>query len=597
MSVTPPKTLVKKPFRLKGISVSSGIVRGIAYVIEKENLNIPHYWISSKEVPSEISRFKTALEKTRIELTQIKDRLCKYEGNTQIHILDSYKMILQDELLFKNTLDTIKNQRINAEWSLQKVLDTFKQAFLNVDEEYFRERNNDVDYVGERLLKNLMGKNDDSLQHIPMHSIIIAHDLSPADTSQLMKFKVKGFLTEIGGKTSHTAIIARAMEIPTLVACTKATKKIQTGDSIIIDGNEGYALLHPTTDQIKKYDHAKKQDAQIEKILLKEIHLPTETQDNIKIRLAANMELIEEMESIKTHGAEGVGLYRTEFLFLNRNDIPSEEEHFLTYQKVLKSIYPYYATLRTLDIGADKIPTRHLYEAETNPALGLRAIRFCLKETEIFKTQLRALLRASIFGKLKIMIPMISSVKEVQRVKDLLEEVKKELDQRKIQYDPHVKIGIMIEVPSAIMIAQELAREVDFFSIGTNDLIQYTLAIDRTNENVSYLYNPLHPAILRMLKKVVDAAHQERIEVSLCGEMASDPLYILVLLGLGFSELSMNALSIPRVKRIIRSVFFKDTKALVDQLLTISEEGLIESFVKKEMKKLIPSSVLNVSKA
>ncbi|MFO1519370.1 MAG: phosphoenolpyruvate--protein phosphotransferase [bacterium] len=582
---------------IRGIAASGGIIRGIAFVLEKTTVAVPRYWISNKELNGELQRFKNAIEKSRDELTKIKDRLCKYEGHTQIHILDSYRLILQDEMLVKNTLESIKTERINAEWALQKTLEQLKKMFLNVDEEYFRERKNDVDYVGDRILKNLTGKSDETLRNIPAHSIVVAHDLSPADTSQLTKFRVAGFVTEIGGKTSHTAIIARAMELPTLVACPRVTQRVRTGDTLLVDGNSGLLIVNPTQEEVRKYDSLKRHDANIERMLLKEIHLPTETQDGSRIRLAANMELTEEIDSIKAHGAEGIGLYRTEFLYLNRNRPPNEQEHFENYQNVLKSIYPHYATIRTLDIGADKIPTDHKYEHETNPALGLRAIRFCFQEEALFKTQLRALLRASVYGKLKIMFPMISGVNEVRRIKQMMSDVRKELDREKVEYDPHVKIGIMIEIPAAVMVAEELAREVDFFSIGTNDLIQYTLAIDRANENVAYLYDPLHPAILRMIKRVVDVAHQERIEVSVCGEMASVPLYIMILLGLGLTELSMNALSIPRVKRIIRSAFFKDAKALLDKILVMESETEIESFIKREMKRLIPAESLEISKS
>jgi phosphotransferase system enzyme I (PtsI) len=582
---------------IRGIAAAPGIMRGCAYVLEKTTFSIPRYWISNKELSGEVQRFKSALEKAEEEFAKIKERLCKYEGNTQIHILDSYRLILQDEMLVKNTIDSMKAERINAEWALQKTLNRLKQVFMNVDEEYFRERKSDVDYVGERILKNLTGQLEELLHNIPPHSIVVAHDLSPADTSQLTKFRVGGFITEMGGKTSHTAIIARALQLPAVVACPKVTKRIRNDDLLVMDGTDGLIIVNPTPDEVHKYDVTKRHEASVERRLLKEIHLPTETQDNFRIHLVANMELTEEIDSIKAHGAEGIGLYRTEFLYLNRNRPPTEEEHFENYQKVLKSIYPHYSTIRTLDIGADKVPTDHKYDHEVNPALGLRAIRFCFKEKDLFKTQLRALYRASIYGKLKVMFPMISSLSELRQVTQMIDEVKRELDKEKIEYDPHVKIGVMIEIPSAVMIAEELAREVDFFSIGTNDLIQYTLAIDRANENVAYLYNPLHPSILRMMRRVVDVAHQARIEVAVCGEMASEPLYIMILLGLGLTELSMNAISIPRVKRIIRSVYFKDAKTLLERTLEMGSEIEMESFVKKEMRRLIPPESLEISRS
>jgi phosphoenolpyruvate-protein phosphotransferase (PTS system enzyme I) len=573
--------------QLEGIFASPGICIGEAYVLEKTSLNLPRYWVNNKEVPTEISRFNKALATTRQELERIKEKLCKFEGQEQLHILDAYGMILQDEMLTNNTIQSIKNEHINAEWALYKNLEKVKELFVNVDESYFRERTSDFNYIGERILKHMTGRSEDLFKHIPIGSIIVAHDLSPAETAQLLKFKIKGIVTEIGGKTSHTAIIARALEIPAVVGCAGATQKITTGDRIVIEGVKGLILVRPTKMQEKQFEISRQHENAFQKILLKDIHLPAETKDKYRVRLVANMELTEEIGSIKEHGAEGIGLYRTEFLFLNRKDLPTEEEHFENYKKVLTVIYPNYTTIRTIDVGGDKIPSNHPYEAENNPALGLRAIRFSFREKHIFKTQLRAMLRASVFGKLKILIPMICDLEEVRKVKSILEEVKHDLEKHKIDYDPNIKLGIMIEVPSSVMIADELAREVDFFSIGTNDLIQYTLAIDRANEHVAYLYRPLHPAVLRMLKQVIDAAHREQIEVSVCGEMAGEPLFILILLGFGLNELSMNALSIPRAKRIIRSVEFRAARALLEKTMLLKTATETEHFVKKELHHLL----------
>jgi len=593
---SPKKKSDRCSIHIRGLAASPGIIQGPVYLLEKRTIAIPHYWISDKETAGELQRFKGAVQKTQEEFTQIKERLCRYQGYTPISILDSYRLILRDEMLVKNTLDSIRTEKINAEWALQKTLESLKKFFLKVDAEYFRERKNDIDHVGERIFKNLVGTSEEIPPHIPPRSIVISHDLAPTDISQLMKFRMAGFVTEMGGKTSHSVIVAQAMHLPVVVACPKVTERVRSGDQLIIDGSQGLVIINPTPQEIRKYELARKQDESFEKKLLKEIHLPTETEDHFRIHLVANMELTEEMDSIKAHGAEGVGLYRTEFLYLQQEKTPSEQEQFENYKNVLKSIYPHSVTIRTLDIGADKIPTEHFYERETNPALGMRAVRFCFREKELFKSQLRALLRASVYGKLRVMFPMISGLNELKKIKQLLTEVRHELNRKKIEYDPHLKTGVMIEVPSAALIAEELAREVDFFSIGTNDLIQYTLAIDRSNENVAYLYNPFHPAILRLMKRVVDVAHQERIEVSVCGEMASDPLYIMVLLGLGLTELSMNAISIPRVKRIIRSVSFKDARALLEKVLKMDSEIEIESFVKKEMRRLIPAKALEITR-
>jgi phosphotransferase system enzyme I (PtsI) len=355
---------------------------------------------------------------------------------------------------------------------------------------------------------------------------------------------------------------------------------------VIVDGTQGVVVVRPTQKTQREYEINRQHEDAMQRVLLKDIHLPAETKDRYRIRLAANMELLEEIPSVKEHGAEGIGLYRTEFLYLNRKTLPTEEELFQNFKKVLKSIYPNYATIRTIDVGGDKIPASHFYEGETNPALGLRAIRFSFKEKPLFKTQLRAMLRASVYGKLKILFPMITEMEEVRKIKGILEEVKREMEKDKLDYDPNVKIGIMIEVPSSVLIADDLAREVDFFSIGTNDLIQYTLAIDRGNEHVAYLYRPLHPAVLKMLKLTVDAAHREQIEVSVCGEMAGEPLYILILLGFGLNELSMNALSIPRAKRIIRSVEYAAARAILEKTMLMKTASEMEAAIKKELHQL-----------
>lgn len=596
MKKKPSKTRKSRTQNLVGIGAAPGIGLGSAYVLEKRELSFPQYWISNKEISVETTRFVSAVDQSRDELKKIKERLCKYGGRDQIYILDSYSVLLQDEMLVKNTLTSIKTERINAEWALHKTLEKIKSLFNNVGEEYFRERRSDVDYVGSRIFKHLLGDEEEVFKNIPPKSIVVAHDLSPADSAQLLKFQVNGFILELGGKTSHTAIVARALHLPAVVACPMVTEKIKNGDQLILDGTEGVVLVNPNEKETKKYDLARKHDADIERMLLKEIHLPAQTQDEFRIQLMANMELTEEIESLKIHGAEGVGLYRTEFLYLNKGLAPTEEEQFEVYKKVLKSVYPNSATIRTLDIGADKVPTDRKYEREINPALGLRAIRFCFKEKDLFRKQLKALLRASVYGKLRIMFPMISSLMELKQAKGLLEDVKREMKRKKQEYDPHVKVGIMMEVPAAVMIAEDLAREVDFFSIGTNDLIQYCLAVDRGNENVAYLYRPLHPAILRMIRRVVEVAHEQRIEVSVCGEMASEPLFVLILLAFGLNAMSMNAISIPRAKKIIRSVSFRDAKNLLDRVLLMNDESEIEALVHKEMERLIPKDFIDFSR-
>jgi phosphotransferase system enzyme I (PtsI) len=396
---------------------------------------------------------------------------------------------------------------------------------------------------------------------------------------------VLGFTLDCGGRTSHTAIIARALKIPAVVGLKDITSRVKTGDTIIIDGVHGVVISNPTPDKLLQYSQQKLQYDEFEMGLLKYRDLPAETSDGFRIKLLANIEIMEELPSVIAYGAEGIGLYRTEFLFLNRKDLPSEKEQFEIYKKVTETISPNPVTIRTLDIGGDKFMSQIDFAEEINPVMGLRAIRFCLKEVAIFKTQLRAILRASAYGKVKILFPMISGIEEVWQTKKILDEVKQELNAEMKAFDRDIEIGIMIEVPSAGTIADLLAKEVNFFSIGTNDLIQYTLAIDRVNEQVSYLYEPLHPAVLRLIRNIINAAHSNGLTVAMCGEMAGEPFYIPILLGLGIDELSMNIMALPRVKRILRSLQYKESKSITDDVFKLSTAQEVETMLKKTANK------------
>lgn len=578
----------KQPKKWLGCGVSSGIVFGEAHLVDTASLTIPQYWISDREVHSEVYRFKKVMEEIQRQLFRIRDKLCKFQIGEEIRILDSYQMIARDELLFTSTIRVIELEKINAEWALNKSLDKIKSSFSEADSDYFKERRADIDHVGKLILKSLLSGGALKLKRYKKGTILVAHDLSPADTAQITRGGVEGFITEIGGMTSHTAIIAKALEIPAVTGVEGLANQVFQGDQLILDGNEGLVIQNPNVAQVKKYRALKEKEEHLEKLLLKEAHLPTKTRDDFSIRLAANMELLDEIPLIKKYGAEALGLYRTEFLYLKSQELPTEEEQFLVYKEILASLAPASAVIRTLDIGGDKLLPSSGYNEGINPALGMRAIRFCLKEKKIFKTQLRAMLRASPFGKLKILIPMVSSIDEIRQIKKILEEIKTDLKNKKIPYDSDIKFGVMIEVPAAALMADSIASEVDFMSIGTNDLIQYTLAIDRINDHISYLYEPLHPAVLRLLKHVVEAGRQKKIEVSLCGEMAGDPLYLLILLGLGLSELSMNPCSIPRVKRILRQVTFKTASDLFDKALTCKTASEVKNLVKREMAKIEP---------
>jgi phosphotransferase system enzyme I (PtsI) len=460
-----------------------------------------------------------------------------------------------------------------------------------MEDDYLRGRISDIQYAGQRILANLVGKERAAID-LGEGIVIIAADLSPADTAQLKIDKVLGFATDIGGKTSHTAIIARSIEIPAVVGLENITRTVRTNDEIIIDGSAGVAIVHPDPEIRKRYEEKKRLYEKAQDDLLDYAALPAVTKDNYSVEIGGNIEFIEEIPSAILHGADGIGLYRTEFIYINRERLPDEEDHLANYRSVVGVKGLSWATIRTFDLGGDKFFPDMKPSRELNPQLGLRAIRFCLKEVELFKIQLRAILRASVQGKLRIMFPMISGIEEIRAAKRIFTDVKNELLARGVELGKDIEIGIMIEVPSAVIVAEELAKEVDFFSIGTNDLIQYVLAIDRINERVTYLYEPLHPAVLRLIKQVVDIGHRAGIRVAMCGEMAGEPAYTMILLGLGLDELSMNPLAIPRVKKIIRGATLKESKALLNKVMTFSSTAEIRAFAEAAMRKRFPEEFL-----
>lgn len=575
-----------KPLRIKHVAVVKGVAVGRAYILSREGAVFPKHWIPDKEIAGEITRFKRAIQKSKQQLAKVRDKLCKYHGKEQIQIIDSHSMLLQDEMLVTYAIQNIANQKINAEWAISKAINRLKSAFTDIKNEYFQQRKSDIDYVGHRIINNLVGGAELSLHEIKEpHIIIIAKDLSPADIAGFPRDRVKGFITAGGGPTSHTAIIARSLEFPSVVGVENILNSVKDGDTVVINGIDEEIIINPSKESLSNYRKEQLSYEHSKQELLKDARLPAKTLDGHSISLVANIELLEEITPALQHGAEGVGLFRTEYLYLNRMDYPSEEEQFQCYKTVLARMFPRPVTIRTFDMGGDKLFGIKDYAEHANPALGLRAVRFCLAERDIFITQLRALLRASIFGNLRIMFPMISGVDEVRQVKSLLEETKTSLKKKNIKFNEKLNIGIMIEIPSAVISANVLAKEVDFFSIGTNDLIQYTLAVDRTNEYVSYLYKPLHPAVLKMIKKTVETAKNAGIDVTLCGEMAGDPLYIMLLLGMGLVSLSMNPVSIPIVKKIIRTLAAKDAVMLYKEAAKMTSPDEIEAFVKKEMAK------------
>ncbi len=579
----------QRTFVLKGIGVSPGIVIGTAYLYHGNDAQMAYYPLGDpKLVAREVRRFRKALKASEEELGAVKKKLGEIGGQEPPYILDVYIMILRDKTFLRRVIGHIREQAVNAEWALRLTLDQYREVFERMEDEYLRERFQDIQYASQRILRNLAGGKPEMLPPSGEGIILVATDLSPADTAQMMIDKILGFAIDMGGRTSHTAIVARSIEIPAVVGLKDVTQRVRSGQSLILDGTAGLVIVNPDPEILKRFEEKKRHQEDAERTSLQDAHLPAVTRDGHGVEIGANIEFVEEISSALAHGAEGIGLYRTEFLYINKEQLPTEEEHLAIYRQVVGVRGLRWATIRTLDLGGDKFFSDPKLAKEMNPQMGLRAIRFCLKETEIFKVQLRAMLRASIEGKTRIMFPMISGIEEIRAAKRICFEVRDDLVRKGIAVGEDLEIGIMMEVPSAVIVAEELAREVDFFSIGTNDLIQYALAIDRINDRVTYLYEPLHPAVLRLIRQVVEAGHKAGIRVAMCGEMAGDPLYTMILLGLEIDELSMNHLAIPRVKRIIRGSTRDESRALLDQAMEYATAQQIRACVEAYMTERFP---------
>jgi phosphotransferase system enzyme I (PtsI) len=541
--------------RKRGVAASSGIAIGRAYVVDRRRRKTPKRHVPVEEVEVEVARLRRAIGESDTQLAKIKERLV---GATEDHsfILEAHQLILHDEHLVDETIKHIRSEKINAEWALQRTVEHIKQVFDRIEDDYFRERRSDIDFVGDRIMRNLLGEDVAGVQP-PPDAVVVAHDLSPADTAQLHRAAVAALITDAGGKTSHTAIIARAHEIPAVVGLEDVTSVVGTGDLVIVDGTSGLVLLNPAPQTVAHFRTRARREAAIGEALLANRDLPAETIDGHRIHLVANIDVVEEIESALDHGAEGVGLFRTEFLFMGRPDVPSEDEHYVQARQALEQMAGRVLTIRTFDLGADKTASLNL-AVEMNPALGLRSIRLCLTEQgrPLFRSQLRGLLRASAHGPMRLMFPMISGVTELREAKACLDEARDELTKEGEPFDPALKIGVMIEMPSAALTADLIAPEVDFFSIGTNDLIQYSIAVDRLNEHIAHLYEPTHPAIIRLIAMTIEAARANGLWVGVCGEMAGDITLTPLLLGLGVDELSAGAALVPRVKRAVQALDF-----------------------------------------
>jgi len=552
---------------LQGIPVSTGISVGRAFFLNRGHIhNMPRQTIPVEELDKEVSRLEQAFQRALEELERIQTRVPS-ELMEHARIIDSHIMMLQDPKLLESTKDYIRRMQLNAEWALEKSVEDIESVFRTLEDAYIRERIQDVRVVAGRVQQHLWGGTNSGIKSIHSRVILLAHDLSPADIVELEVGKIMAFATVTGGKTSHSGILARALQIPAIVGVAELEDFIQDGQLIIIDGLQGRIYVEPDEEELSEFTDLKYQFEDYQARIIRSSHLPAETIDGYQVKVFANIELLEEISSVLGNGGEGIGLYRTEYSYLNRINMPDEEQLLDEYRDLASMIHPGKMVIRTLDVGADKFISHFGPLDEANPALGLRAIRFCLHHQDLFRVQLRAILRASVHENISLMFPMISGLGELLRVKAFMGSVQAELKKQGLKYNPKMPVGIMIELPSAMLTADILAGEVDFFSIGTNDLIQYSLGIDRTNSHVSYLYQPLHPALVRMIKYVVDAGHRAGIEVSLCGEMAADPYCIPVLMGMQVDCLSMNPQAIPVTKHIIRQASMEDCKDLLKQVL------------------------------
>jgi phosphotransferase system enzyme I (PtsI) len=551
----------EKVFR--GIAVSAGVCRGKILVLHRTQHVVVRRELADNEIDSEVGRFEQSLVKTRQQITEVQRRVAARMSGGEADIFDAHLLMLEDHVLIEEVIRFIRAQKVNAEFGFHSVAERYVAALADVDDEYLRERAADLRDLAGRVLDNLLEVKDAlDLRRLSEPCILVAHDLSPSTTAQLDKKFVLGFATDIGGKTSHTAIMARSLDIPAVVGLQNVSEELQSGDYALLDGYNGAVVVNPTDQTLFEYGQLAKIKASLGEKLREIQRQPAVTLDGKTIHLSANIEDQNDVHSVMEHGAEGVGLFRTEFLFINREKLPGEEEQCAVYRAVAATLKPHPVIIRTLDLGGDKFASHLQIAREVNPFLGWRAIRFCLAQPELFRAQLRAILRASAEGNVKMMYPMISGLDELNQANALVEKCKAELRVEKIPFDENLEVGVMIEIPSAALIADTLAKRVKFFSIGSNDLIQYTLAADRTNEKVSHLYEPTHPAILRLIKTTVDAAHANGIWTGVCGEVAGDPVLAPLLIGLGVDELIAAPPVIDEVKYIIRRIKLSEAQTL-----------------------------------
>ena len=574
---------------LKGKAASPGISIGKVYLLDEDQIQIQDRNLSDSEIDEEIKKFLDAIKSTENDIEKFKENVEKSLGTSYGEIFDSHLMILRDKIFLENTISEIKSKRKNSDSIFYSIMKKTQESLISTNDRYLRERASDFKDIQRRVIRKIHGDDRLCVHQISEPVVVVSHELTPSLTVGLDKSKILGFVTELGGRTSHAAILARALEVPSVVGVKNLLKNIEPGDTIIIDGNSGNAIINPDVEVLKKYEITKEGLNQFSKSLEKIILLPAKTLDNRDVELSANIELPQEIDSVISYGSHGIGLYRTEYLYLLKSQPPTEEEQFNDYKTIAQRIFPNPVIIRTIDLGGDKIVKTPKGLKEDNPFLGWRAIRVCFDYPDLFKTQLKAILKASTVGNIALMFPMISGIDELLKAKDFLEESKMELRNQNIKFDENIKVGAMIEIPSAVMMADDLAKNVDFFSIGTNDLIQYTLAVDRGNVRVSNLYQFFHPAILKLIKITIDAGHKNNIWVGMCGEMAGDPLATYLLVGMGLDELSVSPLILGKIKQIIRSINYSDAVKISEECLDMKSAEEIESYLTKIMKEKFPN--------
>ena len=574
----------------KGIGVSPGVVISTAVVLDAEDLVIPKRHIEPEQVPAEIERLGKAVAKAVVDLTRLRDNVTGQHGKEIGGIFNFHLGLLSDPTLQNQIVNEIKTANATAEYAVSVVMRHYANKFLAMTNTYLSERVKDIHDIEKSVLKNLIGQKHQDLAHLTQDVVVIAHDLLPSQTAALDRVHVKGFATDVGGRTSHTAIVARAMGIPAVVGLGNITAEVSGGDTVIIDGSRGVIIVNPDEEQRVEHLEAERKLVRLEKDLAALADLPAETKDGFHLGVQANIEFPEDIDDALRHGAEGIGLYRTEFLYLASEVEPTEEDHYNAYAEAIRRLGPRPLVIRTLDLGADKYTQEKAANPERNPFLGDRSIRMCLHDIPMFKRQLRAIMRSSVLGDVRIMFPMICTLMELRQAKMILNDVLEELEDEGVPFRRDIPIGMMVEVPSAALMANQFAKEVNFFSIGTNDLIQYTLAVDRTNEKVAGLFCPAHPAVLALIRDVIRSGARNSISVSVCGEMAGDPLYTLLLLGLGLSIFSMNGPDVPEVKKIIRSTTMEHARHVARRVMSFDSERQVMHFLREETRKIIPEA-------